>query len=117
MKAVLKMTISIDLRYDVETKAGRPLTIADFKGVMPSSSVPIGDLRAAMATKLAEAKQNGFLLDEITSDDQLITNESDGTFNVCIRWEDKDALVEYANWRFNTPGLPSVLEYEIIDIV
>ena len=110
MQAILKITFSIEGYYLAKEKLGRFPTIADYKSQSLSQSTEVNQ-------KIADAHTNGYILPEVFAEDQLVLNESEGTVDLFIRWEDKAALEEHMAWRSTTSTISPFVSYEIIDIV
>ena len=121
MKAILRIVAPIEALYKYESVAGRPLTIADLKFKYVADQTIGGPLTAETEwhTRAATHIANGDVIpDQIFAEDTLVADETAGTVTISNRWENKDALVEFATWRFNndTHDLPDPTSYEIIDI-
>ena len=121
MKAILRLVTPIGVFYTLEQVAGRPLTIADLKFKFVADQTIghplIGETEWQQRAQVHIA--NGDIIpDQLFPEDTLVIDAENGTVVISNRWENKDALVEFATWRFNndTHDIPDPISHEIIDI-
>ena len=123
MKAILRLVTPIGVFYTLEQIAGRTLTIADLKCKFVADQTTgtgqplIGETEWRRRTQ-AHIANGDIIPDQLFPEDTLVIDAENGVVLISNRWENKDALVEFATWRFNndTHDIPDPLSHEIIDI-
>ena len=121
MKAILRIVIPIEALYKYEEVAGKSITIADLKCKYVADQT-IGEALGSEAEwrqRIQAHVANGDVIpDQVFAEDTLVADPANNIATISYRWENKDALVTFATWRFDSEecDLPNGLSYEIIDI-